>query len=86
MYEIRFSKQALKDKEKLKQAGLGKKAKAILDLMLENPFKSPPSYEKLSGELKGFYSRRINAQHRMVYQILEDEKIIKILRMWTHYE
>lgn len=86
MYEIYFSKQAEKDKRQLKQAGLEKRARALLNVIAENPFKSPPPYEKLVGDLSGFYSRRINVQHRLVYQVYEEEKAIKILRMWTHYE
>ncbi len=86
MYEIYFSKQAEKDKRQLKQAGLEKRARALLNVIAENPFKSPPPYEKLVGGLSGFYSRRINVQHRLVYQVYEEEKAIKILRMWTHYE
>ena len=86
MYEIYFSKQAEKDKRQLKQAGLEKRARALLNVIAENPFKSPPPYEKLVGDLSGFYSRRINVQHRLVYQVCEEEKAIKILRMWTHYE
>ena len=86
MYEIYFSKQAEKDERLLKQAGLEKRARALLSVIAENPFKSPPPYEKLVGDLSGFYSRRINVQHRLVYQVYEGEKAIKILRMWTHYE
>ena len=86
IYEIYFSKQAEKDKRQLKQAGLEKRARALLNVIAENPFKSPPPYEKLVGDLSGFYSRRINVQHRLVYQVYEEEKAIKILRMWTHYE
>ena len=85
-YTIKFSKQALKDKIKLKSANLDKNCKDILDLMLENPFCYPPAYEKLTGELSGLYSRRINRQHRIVYEVDEDKKVVHILRMWTHYE
>lgn len=86
MYTVVFSKQAVKDKALLKQAGLADKAKALLNLMMENPYTNPPAYEKLCGDLNGCYSRRINRQHRIVYTVDEEEKIVKILRMWTHYE
>ena len=72
MYEIVFTKQAQKDKKLLKQAGLDKRAKALLDVIAENPFKNPPRYEKLVGDLAGYYSRRINVQHRLVYQVYEE--------------
>lgn len=85
-YIIKFSKQAEKDKIKLKNSNLDKNCKAILNLMLDNPFCYPPSYEKLNGELSGLYSRRINRQHRIVYEVDEDKKEIHILRMWTHYD
>lgn len=86
MYTIVFAKAAQKDKALLKQAGLDGKAKLLLNLMMENPFTNPPAYEKLSGDLKDCYSRRINRQHRIVYMVDEDSKTVKILRMWTHYE
>ena len=85
-YKILFSKIALKDREKLDNAGLEKNYKKILDVMLNDPFGYPPSYEKLVGELNGFYSRRINRQHRIVYKVIEETKEIHIIRMWTHYE
>lgn len=85
-YTIKFSKQALKDKIKLKSSGLDKNCKNILTLMMENPFCYPPSYEKLVGELSGLYSRRINRQHRIVYEVDEEHNEIHILRMWTRYE
>lgn len=85
-YKILFSKIALKDREKLDNAGLEKNYKKILDIMLNDPFGYPPSYEKLVGELNGFYSRRINRQHRIVYKVIEETKEIHIIRMWTHYE
>lgn len=84
-YIIKFSKQAEKDKINLKNSNLDKKCKNILDLMLKNPFCYPPSYEKLTGDLNGLYSRRINRQHRIVYEVLETKKEIHIIRMWTHY-
>ena len=95
MYIIRFSKQADKDKKLLKGAGLVSKAKKLLDIVAENPFQNPPPYEGLVGNLSGYYSRRINIQHRLVYQIYNDPVIIdgieyqgtiKIVRMWTHYD
>lgn len=86
MYKIIYRKQALKDLEKIKANNLKDKAKMLIDLIKENPYQNPPPYEKLLGNLEGAYLRRINFQHRLVYQILEKEKTIKILRMWTHYE
>lgn len=85
-YIIKFSKQAEKDKIKLKNSGLEKNCKNILILMMKDSFCYPPSYEKLSGDLNGLYSRRINRQHRIVYEINEEKKEIRILRMWTHYD
>lgn len=86
MYEIRFTKLAEKHKKLLKQAGIDEKARKLLSLIAEDPYRNPPPYEALVGELKGFYSRRINIQHRLVYQVYENEKAIKILAMWSHYE
>ena len=85
-YTIKFSKQAEKDKLNLKNVGLEKNCKNILILMSKNPFIYPPTYEKLSGDLKGLYSRRINRQHRIVYEVIEEKHEIHIFRMWTHYE
>ena len=85
-YKILLSKVAINDKEKLDNAGLDRAYIKILDLMINDPFGYPPSYEKLVGELSGYYSRRINRQHRIVYKVLEDKKEIHIIRMWTHYE
>lgn len=85
MYKIVFARQANKDKAKLKQAGLDGKARELLNAMCESPYITPPRYEKLSGDLKGLYSRRINVQHRLVYQVYEEERIIKVLSMWSHY-
>ena len=79
MYKIVVSKQALKDFPKLSSAGLDKKAKALIELLKTNPFQNPPSYEKLVGDLEGLYSRRINVKHRLVYQVFEEEKTVKIL-------
>lgn len=85
-YKVFYAKQALKDAKKIKQAGLQQKTQLLLTLLEENPFQNTPSYEKLVGDLAGVYSRRINIKHRLIYQVLEDEKAVKILRMWTHYE
>ncbi len=86
MWEIYYTKQSKKDAKKLASAGLKSKAKELLTIIQANPYKNPPPYEKLVGDLEGAYSRRINIQHRLVYQVLEDEKAIKVLRLWTHYE
>lgn len=86
MYNIVYTKTALKDVAKIKAAGLSGKIKALLDVIRENPYQTPPSYEKLVGDLNGLYSRRINIQHRLVYQVYEKEKTIKILSLWSHYE
>ncbi|HED00605.1 MAG TPA: Txe/YoeB family addiction module toxin [Proteobacteria bacterium] len=85
-WQIVFTKQAQKDAKKLTAARLRSKAEELLDLLSENPYQNPPSYEKLLGDLAGAYSRRINIQHRLVYQVLEEEKVVKVIRMWTHYE
>lgn len=81
-----FTKQAVKDAKKLEAAGLRPKAEKLLALLRKDPFATPPRYEKLLGDLAGAYSRRINIQHRLVYEVLEAVKKVKILRMWTHYE
>ena len=86
MYEIVYTKVAVKDIPRLKAVHLDKKAIAIIDVIRENPYQTPPSYEKLVGDLQGLYSRRINIQHRLVYQVLEEEKTIKIVSLWTHYD
>ena len=85
-WELYFTKQAQKDAKKLNQSGLKGKAQKILKIISENPYQNPPAYEKLIGDLAGAYSRRINIQHRIVYQVLEEEQAIKVIRMWTHYE
>jgi len=85
-WRLVFTKQAQKDAKKISQAGLRDKAELLLDMLRENPFKTPPPFEKLVGDLFGAYSRRINIQHRLVYQVLEDTKTVKVIRMWTHYE
>jgi Txe/YoeB family toxin of toxin-antitoxin system len=86
MYKLIFSKIAGKDAKKLAKAGLKAKTMFLLIILKEDPFKTPPSFEKLKGNLLGFYSRRINIQHRLIYEVFEEQKIVKILRMWTHYE
>ena len=85
-WRILWTKAALKDAKKLSAAGLARKAQDLLEVLEVNPFQNPPRYEKLQGELVGLYSRRINIQHRLVYQINEAEHTVKILRLWTHYE
>ena len=85
-WQIVFTKQAQKDAKRLTATGLRSKAEELLDLLSKNPYQNPPSYEKLLGDLAGAYSRRINIQHRLVYQVLEEEKVVKVIRMWTHYE
>ena len=86
MWRVVFTKQAQKDAKKLSAAGLRPKAEQLLDILRENPYQSPPPFEKPLGDLSGAYSRRITLQHRLVYQVLEKEKVVKIIRMWTHYE
>lgn len=81
-----LTKQAQKDAQKLAAAKLKPKAQLLLDILRENPFKIPPPYEKLVGDLSGAYSRRINLRHRLVYQVYEAERVVKVVRMWTHYE
>jgi Txe/YoeB family toxin of toxin-antitoxin system len=85
MWQLYFTKQAQKDAKKLASSGLKPKAQELLDILREDPFASPPPYEKLIGDLAGAYSRRINIQHRLVYQVLENERAVKVLRLWTHY-
>ena len=85
-YIILYTKLALKDAKKVKATHLEEKVLELINIIQIDPFKKPPNYEKLVGNLKGAYSRRINIQHRLVYQVLEDKRTIKILRMWTHYE
>ena len=86
MWTIFFTKNAQKDKAKLKVSGLEKKAKILLTLLSENPFKTPPSYEKLVGDLDGYYYRRINIQHRLVYKVNSQKHIVIVYSMWSHYE
>ena len=85
-WKLVYTKQAQKDAKKLSASGLKSKAKQLLDLLAENPLQNPPPYEKLVGDLAGAYSRRINIQHRLVYQVLAEIRTVKVLRMWTHYE
>ena len=85
-WRVVFTAAALRDARKLAGAGLKPRAQQLLDVLPRNPYQSPPPYEKLVGDLAGAYSRRINIHHRLVYQILDDLKVVKVLRMWTHYE
>ncbi len=85
-WQLFYTKHAQKDAEKLMAAGLKEKAKSLLAILVANPFQNPPPYEKLIGDLAGAYSRRINIQHRLVYQVIDEQKIVKVLRMWSHYE
>jgi toxin YoeB len=85
-WQVVFAKHALKDAKKLSAAGLREKAQALLDVLAQEPFQNPPPYEKLVGDLHGAYSRRINIQHRMVYEVFTKERTVRVLRMWTHYE
>lgn len=84
-WKVLYTSQALKDAKKLSAAGLRKKAEGLLELLAVNPFQNPPPYEKLVGDLEGAYSRRINIHHRLVYQVLKDQKTVKVIRLWTHY-
>ena len=81
-----YTKQAQTDAQKLAAAGLKPKAQSLLAVLVENPYQTPPPFEKLVGDLSGAYSRRISIQHRLVYQVLDDARIVKVLRMWTHYQ
>lgn len=85
-WRLVYSHQAQKDAKRLAASGLKDKAQDLLDILAEDPYCSPPRFEKLVGDLSGAYSRRITIQHRLVYQVLDDEHIVKIIRMWTHYE
>lgn len=86
MWKIYYTRQAQKDARKLASSGLKAKAAALLEIVATNPYQNPPPYEKSVGDLSGSYSRRINIQHRLVYQVYEQEKCVKVLRLWTHYE
>jgi toxin YoeB len=85
-WQVVFTNQAQKDARRIASSGLRPKAEQPLRLLAINPFEKPPPFEKLVGDLKGAYSRRINIQHRLVYQVLEEQRMVKVLRMWTHYE
>jgi Txe/YoeB family toxin of toxin-antitoxin system len=85
-WQLVFTKQAQKDAKKIAHSGLKPQAERLLEIVKENPFKNPPPYEKLVGDLSGAYSRRINIQHRLVYEVLDNIKTIKVIRMWTHYD
>jgi toxin YoeB len=85
-WRLVYTKAAQKDARNLAAAGLKAKAQALLDVLAVNPYQTPPPYEKLVGDLAGAYSRRINITHRLVYQVVEDEHVVKVLRMWSHYE
>jgi toxin YoeB len=86
MYSIVYTKKATNDIPKLKSAKLENKAKALIDLIKNNPYQIPPSYEKLQGDLQGAYSRRINIKHRLVYEVYEDSRVVKIISLWSHYD
>lgn len=85
-WRLVYTKQAQKDAKKLVAAGLRRKAEDLLKVLEEDPFRNPPRYEKLLGDLAGAYSRRINIQHRLVYEVIEEERTVKVIRMWSHYE
>ncbi len=86
IWRVVFTKQAQKDARNLASSGLKDKTQALLNIVTDNPFQNPPPYEKLVGDLAGAYSRRINIQHRLVYEVLQSEHVVKVLRMWKHYE
>ena len=85
-WRLVFTTQAQKDAKKIQAAGLRSRTEKLLEILHNNPFQTPPRFERLLGDLRGAYSRRINIQHRLVYQILEEDRVVKVLRMWTHYE
>lgn len=85
-YQLAFTTRARRDAKKLARSGLQSSAQRLLDVLKEDPYQNPPPYEKLVGDLRGCYSRRINIQHRLVYEVLESERIVRVLAMWTHYE
>lgn len=85
-WQVLFTRQAQKDARKLSASGLRPQTERLLEILAEDPFQKPPPFEKLVGDLAGTYSRRISIQHRLVYQVLEEERVVKVLRMWTHYE
>ena len=85
-WKIVYTRQAQKDAKQIAAAGLRQKAEQLLEILSKNPFQTPPPFEKLIGDLSGAYSRRINIQHRLIYQVLEERRTVKVIRMWTHYE
>lgn len=85
-WKLVFSKHAQKDAKKLARSGLKRKAQKLLEVLRQDPFQNPPPYEKLVGDLAGAYSRRINIQHRLVYEVVKEDRVVKVLRMWSHYE
>lgn len=85
-YELVYTNQAKKDAKKLKGSSLAQKAKELLKVIAENPYEDPPPFEALIGDLKGAYSRRLNIQHRLVYQVYDEQRVVKVLRLWTHYD
>lgn len=85
-WTVVYAKHALKDAKKLASAGLKENAQELLDVLANDPFQNPPAYEKLAGDLDGTYSRRINIQHRLVYEVFKKERMVRVLRMWTHYD
>lgn len=85
-WTLAYSRQAQKDAKRLASSGLQQRAQTLLDVLIEDPFRTPPRYEKLVGDLAGCYSRRINIQHRLVYEVFPDRRIVHVLRMWTHYK
>lgn len=85
-WEIVYTKQAQKDAKRISESGLKEKTKTLLEILSHDPFQNPPPYEKLIGDLAGAYSRRITIQHRLVYEVFQEEKTVRVLRMWTHYE
>jgi len=85
-WQLVYTKQAQKDAKKLAAAGLKQKAQELLAVLISNPYQNPPPFEKLVGDLNGAYSRRINIQHRLIYQVLEEKQVVKVLRLWSHYE
>ena len=86
MYKIVYTKQAIKDIPRLKSVNLDKKVLSLIEILKKDPFQNPPPYEKLIGNFQGLFSRRINIKHRLVYKLIEDNRIVKIISMWTHYE
>lgn len=85
-WQLVYTSQALRDAKKISKSGLRNKVEALLEILKEDPFQTPPRYERLLGDIEGAYSRRINIQHRLVYQVLKKERIVKVIRMWTHYD